>query len=249
MKKWRVKVGLGESSPVLVREKLYVFGRQDGDEVILCLDAGSGKELWKEKYAAAAIKGSASGYPGPRSTPAVADGKICTLGVHGVVSCLDAQSGQLLWRKETGFKPQFYTSSSPLIADGKCIVFVNGLTAYDLATGESKWTWTGAKAPYGSPVLMTVDGTTQIVTPAVGNLAGIRLDDGKQLWQVKIGPGGMDYQHNFSTPLIDGNTVIYSIAVKGKKGGGATGAGTIALKIDNKDDGSSANQTSKTPLT
>src|SRR5262245_40826262 len=82
MKKWRVKVGLGEASPVLVREKLYVFGRQDGDEVILCLDAGSGKELWKEKYAAAAIKGSASGYPGPRSTPAVADGKICTLGVH-----------------------------------------------------------------------------------------------------------------------------------------------------------------------
>src|SRR5262245_39067744 len=64
-RKWRVKVGVGESSPVLVGEKLYIFSRQGDDEVILCLDAASGKEVWKEKYAAAAIMGPAKGYPGP----------------------------------------------------------------------------------------------------------------------------------------------------------------------------------------
>src|SRR6516162_6663288 len=41
-KKWRVTVGKGEASPVLVGEKLYVFARQGGDEVTLCLDAASG---------------------------------------------------------------------------------------------------------------------------------------------------------------------------------------------------------------
>ncbi len=38
-KKWTVKVGVGESSPVLVGDKLYVFSREGGDEVIRCLDA------------------------------------------------------------------------------------------------------------------------------------------------------------------------------------------------------------------
>src|SRR5437870_5750067 len=91
-KKWKVTVGVGESSPVLVGDKLYVFARQGGDEVTLCLDAATGKELWKDKYATAAVKGPAGGFPGPRSTPAVGEGKVCTLGVNGVVSCVDALS-------------------------------------------------------------------------------------------------------------------------------------------------------------
>src|SRR5207253_6521617 len=166
-KKWKVTVGVGESSPVLVGDKLYVFARQGGDEVTLCLDAATGKELWKDKYATAAVKGPAGGFPGPRSTPAVGEGKVCTLGVNGVVSCVDALTGNVVWRKETEAKPMFYTSTSPLIADGKCIVYVGSLTAYDLTNGEAKWEWKGSGTPYGSPVLMTIDGVQQVVTPTV----------------------------------------------------------------------------------
>src|SRR5262245_41365564 len=45
-KKWRVEVGIGESSPLLVGDKIYVFGRQGGDEVTLCLNAANGMEIW-----------------------------------------------------------------------------------------------------------------------------------------------------------------------------------------------------------
>jgi outer membrane protein assembly factor BamB len=237
--KWRVTVGLGESSPVMVGEKIYVFARQGDDEVTLCLDAASGQEIWKNKYAAAAVKGAASGHPGTRSTPAVGEGKLCTLGVAGVVSCLDAATGNLLWRKDTNSKPQFYTATSPIIVDGMCIVYVGSdkkgsLTAYDLANnGQEKVLWTGAGAPYGSPVVMTVGGTKMLVTPATGMLAGINLADGKVLWQIKI-PG--DYQSNQGTPIIDGQTVIYSMAAKGKDGG------TMALKIEKKGDAFDATQ-------
>src|SRR5436309_15388900 len=55
--KWKVTVGNGESSPVLVGNKLYVFARQGDEEVTWCLDAESGKELWKDKYKAAAVGG------------------------------------------------------------------------------------------------------------------------------------------------------------------------------------------------
>jgi outer membrane protein assembly factor BamB len=226
--KWKVPVGLGESSPVLVGEKLYVFGRQGGDEVTLCLDAGSGKELWRDKYEAVAVKGAAKGHPGPRSTPAVAEGKVCTLGVGGVVSCLDAASGKVLWRKDTKEKPQFYTSSSPLIVDGKCIVYVGVLTAYDLANGDVKWTLPGFETPYGSPVLMTVDGMKQIVTPTAGALVGTSLA-GKLLWQVKV-PG--KYDNNMGTPVIDGQTVYFT---------GPTN-GAIAIKIEKKGDGFAAEE-------
>jgi outer membrane protein assembly factor BamB len=242
--KWKVSVGVGEASPVLAGGKVYVFTRQGGDEVTLCLDAGSGKELWKDKYAAATVTRPAAAYPGPRSTPAVGEGKVCTLGVGGEVSCLDAATGKLVWRHKTK-APQFNTSTSPLIVDGKCVVYGNALTAYDLASGESKWEWSGTDTPYGSPVLMTVDGTKQIVTPTVGILAGVSLADGKPLWQFKFG-GTMpksDYQNSFSTPIIDGQAVIYSSVPTRAKAGT-----TIALKIEKKGDSFTATELWKKDL-
>ena len=55
--KWKVTVGTGDSTPALVGDKLYVFARQGGDEVTLCLDAATGKEVWQDKSAAEEVKG------------------------------------------------------------------------------------------------------------------------------------------------------------------------------------------------
>jgi hypothetical protein len=65
--KWRTIVGLGDSTPALVRNRIYVFARQGEEEVTLCLDASNGKELWKDKYTAQAVTGPPSRHPGPRS--------------------------------------------------------------------------------------------------------------------------------------------------------------------------------------
>ena len=246
-KKWQVKVGVGEASPVMVGDKIYAFGRLGGDEVITCLDA-NGKEIWHDKYPAALIKGPAGPFPGPRSTPAVGEGKVCVLGVHGVVSCLDAASGKLVWRKETAAKPTFFTSTSPLIVDGKCVVFTGGLTAYDLNTGETKWEWKG-NAPYGSPALATVDGVKQVVSPAAGALVGVRLADGKPLWEIKV--GGFAYQSHYSTPIIDGPMVYYSSSAgrggKGGKGGGGASS-FYALKIQKDGDTFTVAEVWKKPM-
>src|SRR2546421_2831342 len=127
-KKWRVTVGEGVSTPALVGERLYVFSRQEGNEITRCLNAADGKEIWQDKYESLGASGPASGFSGPRSSPAVADGKVVTLGVRGVLSCLDAAEGKLLWRKDDfkGATPKFYTASSPLIVDGLCIAELGG---------------------------------------------------------------------------------------------------------------------------
>jgi outer membrane protein assembly factor BamB len=237
--KWKRDVGIGESSPVLVGDKVYAFGRLGGDEVTSCLDAATGKVLWQDKYPTAAVKGPAAKYSGTRSTPAVADGKVCTLGVNGVVSCLDAATGKILWRQDTKAKPKFYTSSSPLIVDGMVIIYVGALTAFDLANGDVKWQWKGGETPYGSPVLATIDGTRQVVTPTWGSVVGVGLMDGNLLWQHKI--AGSGYAPTYGTPIIEGNTVIY--AAPGGRGGGGS---MVAFQVDKKGDGFTTRELWKT---
>jgi outer membrane protein assembly factor BamB len=230
--KWKTAVGAGDATPALVGDKLYVFTRQEDDEVILCLNAADGTGVWRDKYAVKAIRGpDAQPHPGPRSSPAVAEGKVVTLGVSGVVSCVDAANGKVLWRNEE-YKvvPRFHTAMSPIIVDGMAILHLGGqgegaMVAFDLATGNPKWKWTGEAAMYASPTLMTVDGTKQVVTLTEKSAVGLAVADGKLLWQIGFAPKGMAY--NAATPIVDGQTVIFT----------GSGRGTKAVKIEKKGDG------------
>ncbi len=224
--KWKKTVGLGDATPALVGNKLYVFTRQGDEEATLCLNADSSDEIWVDKYTAQAVTGAASRHPGPRSSPTVANGKVITIGVGGVLSCLDASNGKVLWRKDPFPKkvPRFFTSMSPIVVDGMAIAQLGGqgngaIIAYDLATGNEKWRWSEEGPDYGSPVLLTVAGTKQIVTPTEKSVVGIGVADGKLLWQIPSVPARMAY--NAATPIVDGQTVIYA----------AKGRGTKAVKI------------------
>lgn len=229
--KWSKKVGLGDATPALQGDKLYVFTRQEANEVIQCLDAKDGKELWRDKYAAQAVTGPAARHPGPRSSPTVADGKVITLGVGGVLSCVDVTTGKVLWRNEsfTDALPQFFTSMSPIVVDGMCISHLGGkdngtLLALDLITGKEKWKMTGEEPAYGSPVLMTVGGTKQIVVQTMNNIIGVAAADGRLLWQVPAPNAQMFF--SCATPIVDGDTVFYT----------GQGHGTKAIKIEKEGD-------------
>ena len=228
--KWKVDVGTGDASPALVGDKLYVFTRQDDNEVITCLDAASGDKVWTDQYPALAITGAAARHPGPRSSPAVAEGKVVTLGVGGTVSCLDAATGKPAWRNDQ-YKavPKFFTSMSPMILDGLAIVQLGGINdgaivAFDLASGAEKWKWTGEGSAYASPAVMSVDGVKQLVTMTDKSIVSIGTADGKLLWQIPFEAKGMGY--NAATPIIDGQTVIYA----------GQGRGTKAVKIEKQGD-------------
>jgi outer membrane protein assembly factor BamB len=221
--KWKAAVGTGDATPALVGDKLYVFARQGDDEVALCLDAATGKEIWKDKYAATAVTGAAARHPGPRSSPTVADGKVVTLGVGGVLSCLDAATGKVAWRNEE-FKavPMFFTSMSPIVVDGMAIAHLGGkgagtLASFDLASGAAKWKW-------------TADGVKQVVVQTEKSLVGVAVADGKLLWQVAAPTQGRVF--NSATPIIDGQTVIYT----------GQGSGTKAVKVEKQGDAFAAKE-------
>jgi outer membrane protein assembly factor BamB len=228
---WKVNVGFGDATPLLVDKKMLLSTRQGTDEVILCLDAITGKELWKVIYAAPAVTGPAAPHAGPRSTPAFSNGKVVTLGVSGILSCLNTADGKVLWRKENPANafPTFFTGMSPLIVDGLCIVHVgkkdNGeVIAYDLNTGNEKWKWAGEGPAYSSPSIMTVDGKKLVILLTEKNIMALGLTDGKLLWQIAAPPQQRFY--NCVSPYIDGQTIVYS----------GQGLGSKAIKIEKQGD-------------
>ena len=230
--KWKITVGDGVATPALVGDKLYVFSRQDGGEVLRCLDAATGKELWKsEKQDVLPANGPAQGFSGPRATPVVENGKVVTLGLRGTLTCYDAASGKQLWRKEDfkGSLPRFFASASPIVADGLCVAQLGGnesggVVAYDLASGEEKWKWTGDGPSYASAMLMTVSGTKMVIAETDKKIVGLGLKDGKLLWETPFAVPGRGY--NASTPIVDDSTLIY----------GGSGRGTTAIKIEKEGD-------------
>jgi len=231
-KKWKTAVGDGVSTPALVGDRLYVFSRQDGNEITRCLDAGTGAELWQEKYESLGATGPAGSYSGPRSSPAVSAGKVVTVGVRGMVSCLDAAKGTKLWRKdEFQAWPNFFPSSSPLIVDGLCIAQLGGrnngaVVGYELATGNEKWKWSGDSPGYASPVLMTVGDTRVIIAVTERRVVAVNVADGKLLWETPFAVQGMG-GYNAASPIVDGQTLILA----------GSGRGTKALKLEKSGDG------------
>jgi outer membrane protein assembly factor BamB len=222
-KKWSTTVGDGVATPALVGGKLYAFGYQDGKEIIRCLDAGTGKEIWKNEYAAKAAGGPARNFPAARSSPAVAEGKVVTLGVQGTLSCLDAEKGTVVWRKEsTGGVPGFSTSSSPLLADGLCVVQVGGdrsgsVVAYNLADGKEKWKWAADGTKYASPMLLNLKDFKAVVVETTGTISAVNLANGKKVWSTNYST-----RYNASTPAIEGQVIYYA----------GSGQPTTAVKLE-----------------
>jgi outer membrane protein assembly factor BamB len=224
---WKVTVGFGDATPALTGNKIYLNTRQGADEVVLCLDALTGKELWKNQYPSSAVTGPAGSHPGPRSTPAVANGKIVTFGASAILSCLDANTGKVIWKRENPANtvPQFFTGMSPLIVDNLCIAHVgtkdNGeVIALDLNSGNEKWKWAGDGPAYASPSVMTVDGKKQLIVQTEKNLIALNLADGKLIWQVATPVQQRFY--NCVSPYIDGQTIYFT----------GQGTGMKAIKIE-----------------
>jgi outer membrane protein assembly factor BamB len=233
---WKVTVGEGVASPVVVGDDAIVFTRQAEHEVVRCIGLKTGKEEWRSSpYSAPRVRGLGAGNFsfGPRSTPTVAGGRVFTLGVGGVLSCLDARTGKLLWRQDSKGYPGHGACASPLVVDGLCIVHtgggarglkaahrprdLGGVTAFDVGTGEVKWRLANTveqDPAYGSPILVHLAGERQVVTFTAGfyaNMIGLAPGTGKRLWRLRDTPGDMlDGNGACLTPVLYDDLIIFA---------------------------------------
>lgn len=225
---WKTPVGSGFSSPVVAKDKAWIFSRTKGQEVISCLNLKTGKILWSQSYDVpfkinqyAVQLGQGMGN-GPYSTPILHNGKLYTLGVNGVLSCFDAHTGTLQWRKDFGIpdtsKMFCGTAMSPVIENGNVIVHVGDdikggvMTAFDAVTGKEKWTLNCDGPGYASPIVVTLEGTRQLVTMTDKSAIGVDVQKGTQLWKLAWPD---EWNENIVTPTLYKNMLILSGVRKG----------------------------------
>jgi outer membrane protein assembly factor BamB len=168
------------------------------------------------------------GDDGPRSTPTVSDGRVFSLGATGILNCLDARTGKVIWGKDVlaavGHDvPQWAKSGSPLVVDGKVVVTLGSkaeknLAAFEVATGKLVWRSGDYPSSYASPVVAELAGKRQIVALQQTSVDGYDLESGAILWSFPIG----NAQSNCASPMIVDDTVITS---------GGYGYGTHRIQI------------------
>jgi outer membrane protein assembly factor BamB len=216
-KLWQINVGEGHASPVVAGKTVYVFARQKDDEVLLGINLSDGKELFRQAYAAPYEVNpvAASHGKGPKSTPIVANGRVLTLGISGILTCRDAHTGKLRWQHDfskefEATSPLYGTAMSPIVHAGLCIAHVGGhddgaLEAYALDTGKRQWSWDHDDPGYASPIIAKLAGTEQLITQSQGACLAVTPDSGKLLWKT---PFTTEYEQNAVTPLAHQGLVI-----------------------------------------
>ena len=186
--KWRVDVGEGYGTPLVVGETVYVFTRRGGDEVMTALDAATGRERWRSGYQVrySPSRPTLAHGAGPKATPLFLNGTLVTQGINGIVSGFDASSGKRLWHTAEPSEHPFYSAASSPAGEDDVVVVHPGnyepLTAFDANTGKVKWV-AGSGGFFMSPLIVTLDGVRQVVTVTQSSVIGVSMSDGRVLWQ------------------------------------------------------------------
>ena len=233
---WRQPVGPGYSGPAVVGDRVYLMDRPSaagtaikdamartamaGNERVLCLDAATGKEVWKCEYDCPYRKLS---YPsGPRCTPLVHGGKVYTLGAMGHLFCFDANNGKILWSKELSKEyktehPIWGHSAHPLIDGDKLITLVGGkgsaVVALNKDTGAEIWkSLTADEVCYVPPTIFDAGGKRQLIIWLAETLNALNPETGESYWMAPYPENGEPQRPatNIAQPLKIGDTLFVS---------------------------------------
>ena len=208
---WRAPVNWGYAGPSVANGKVYVpdflitegefdgVGQggtpRSGKERILCLDAETGKELWKHEYE---VTYTVSYPGGPRVTPTLQDGRLYFQGTMGHLRCLDTKSGKIIWKHDICAKykchpPRWGYSAHPLIHGDFVYATAGGdgqvLIAFDKKTGAEKWkALSSDEAGYCPPRVIEHAGVEQLLFWSPKEVTSLNPTTGKVYWSVPLEP-------------------------------------------------------------
>ena len=214
-RKWTAKIGSGYAGPAVADGRVLVTDRiaDKNLERVLCVDAESGKELWKHEYDARYT----ISYPlGPRATPTIDGNRVYTLGAMGHLFCFDVASGKIIWQKnlptDFGTKvPAWGMAGAPLVDGDQLIVLAGGtpgamVISLDKQTGKELWrALDGPEPGYCAPVILEFGGQRQLIIWHPQAVVGLNPATGKTLWQV---PFAVQSGLTIPTPRKIGNRLF-----------------------------------------
>lgn len=228
---WQMKVGTGYGMPSISRGRLFQFDRHQDRACLSCLNSESGEFLWKFEYP---VQNEPDYDPavhnGERTCPVVDGDRVYTFSVEGILHCVRATDGKLLWEVDTQaefgvVKSTFGVCSTPVVEGDVLIVQVggspkdqnpalkpvrgdnSGVVAFDKLTGKVRYRLTDELASSASPVLATINGRRWCLVFARGGLFGFDPAAGKvdfhYPWRART-----DTSANASNPVVAGDRVF-----------------------------------------
>ena len=227
--KWKVKIpGRGHSSPIIIGERIYLETADEKEQIqmVLCLDLGDGKEVWRKSLHNGRLEKKVHNENTQASTTLASDGDqiyALFLNDHRIwASALDLNS-KVLWKKDIGtFDSKFGFSSSPALYKSLVLIaadhqkggFVAALNRKD---GSVVWRKKRpAKSSYASPRVVSLGGRDQLVIGGCGLLCSYNPLTGEELWKNKG-----TAEAGVGSPVISDGLVMAS--------GGYPEANTIAV--------------------
>jgi outer membrane protein assembly factor BamB len=221
--------GNSYSGPAIVGNTLYTAGTRDGSEIVLALNATTGKELWATPVGDM-LQNNWGG--GPRSTPTVDGGQVFVMSGKGNLACVNAADGKVLWQKtmeSLGGKIPGWGYTESVLVDGDRVVCTPGgskgaVAALNRKTGAVLWQTADFTdgAQYASIIPAKINGTDTYVQLTMQSIVGIAPKDGKVLWKEAF-PGKVAV---IPTPIVRDN-IVYVTA------GYGVGCKQIKIKPDN----------------
>ena len=232
---WEAEVGLGYVIGSVSEGRFFQFDAVDQTCRVICRDAKSGKVLWTHAYEFK-YKDLYGFDNGPRATPLVDNGKVYTFGVAGTINCLDAESGDLIWKSETNeqfsvVQNFFGVGSSPLIVGNYLLVMVGGspkedlkkngkgvdgvspngtaIVVFDKMSGKVVRKFGDDLASYSSLQTYEKGGKRFGVAWLRENLIGFDFEAGKVMWSFPYRARRYETV-NASTPVVDGTKIFVS---------------------------------------
>lgn len=216
--RWSANVGTGFSSIVIADNHLITMGNSDDQDHVVCLDAETGEEKWKQSYAEPLDPNLFEG--GPTSTPAIADGKVFTISRKGKINCYTLADGAQLWGLDVvkEFKvnvPTWGFTGSPLVIEDR-VYFNVGTHGLCLNATDGQVIWASPNdvdAGYSSPLSIEALGQKLLVMLNAKAVNAVSPDNGKLIWSVRW---ITRYGINAADPLLVGEAKLLVSSGYGK---------------------------------
>lgn len=209
-------MGDGYSSPAITEDAVYVTGRKDDSDVLVCLTK-DGKKKWETVYGKAWM----ANHTGSRGIPTYYKGNIFLVSGSGDIVCISSE-GKVKWSKNHYIlydsKPlMFGISESPVVTGNMVIVSPGGkkasMVAFDINNGNVIWEAEplGQEPQYVNPKLIEYAGKKMIINVMGKDIFAVNTSDGKVLWKYDYAsenPSGQRKNHAITPLFKDGNILI-----------------------------------------
>ena len=211
---WQIdSLGAGYSSLAVADGRLFTQGLKNGKQVLMALDAETGKTVWETVHGGKYSNGRGDG---PRGTPTVDGDRVYALGGDGNLICADIASGAKIWEKHLlkaygGRNIRWGISESPLVDGDRVIVNAGGrgasIVALNKRTGAEIWKTQSDRAGYSSAVAVDIEGMRHYIVFTGEAAVGVQAENGELLW--RYGPVS-NSTANIATPVVKDNFVFLS---------------------------------------